>query len=71
MIVWMTVLLGRQLLGETLSVLAKLPIPGPVCGMALLFLGLLVHGGLPHDLQKVAGALLMPAPAHSPASRWA
>ena len=58
MIVWMAVLLGCQLLGEMLSVLAKLPIPGPVCGMALLFLGLLVHGGLPQDLQKVADALL-------------
>jgi len=35
------VLLVLQLLGELLVSLLKLPIPGPVAGMALAFLGLL------------------------------
>jgi putative effector of murein hydrolase LrgA (UPF0299 family) len=35
-----------------------LPVPGPVCGMALLFAGLIVRGGIPADLAAVGDALL-------------
>lgn len=58
-----TLLLGCQLLGEVLVRLADIPVPGPVVGMALLFLGLLVHGHLlkaetPVSVRKTAGGLL-------------
>lgn len=40
MILALTLLLACQLAGEALARLLALPIPGPVIGMALLFLGL-------------------------------
>jgi holin-like protein len=36
-----------QLAGEVLVIATGLPVPGPVVGMALLFAGLLVRGGIP------------------------
>ncbi|MBS1300976.1 CidA/LrgA family protein [Loktanella sp. SALINAS62] len=41
MIQHLTILLAFQLLGEAISRAAGLPLPGPVLGMALLFLALL------------------------------
>ena len=35
-----------------------MPIPGPVIGLAILFVGLLVHGSLPIDLGKAADVLI-------------
>ena len=57
MLGYLTLLLGCQLAGELLVAAAGLPVPGPVCGMALLFVGLLIFG-LPDDLARIAEALL-------------
>ena len=52
------VLLSCQLAGEVLVVATGLPLPGPVIGMALLFTGLLLKGGIPEGLDRMADALL-------------
>ncbi len=57
MIGFLTLLLSCQLAGELAVVATGLPIPGPVCGMALLFVGLLLFG-LPDELAKVSETLL-------------
>jgi putative effector of murein hydrolase LrgA (UPF0299 family) len=54
----LTLILCCQLAGELLVTATGLPIPGPVCGMALMFAGLLVKGGIPEDLASVADTLL-------------
>jgi putative effector of murein hydrolase LrgA (UPF0299 family) len=54
----LTLILCCQLAGELLVTATGLPIPGPVCGMALMFAGLLVKGGIPDDLASVADTLL-------------
>ncbi len=59
MIEWIAVLAACQLAGEILAKAAHLPVPGPVCGMALLFCGLVLHGRLPEGLARVADALLL------------
>ena len=53
-----TLLLCCQLAGELLVTAAGLPVPGPVCGMALLFAGLVIRGGIPDDIAHVADFLL-------------
>ncbi|KAF0224837.1 MAG: hypothetical protein FD176_1019 [Rhodospirillaceae bacterium] len=53
-----TVLLACQLAGETIAKLFALPVPGPVIGMALLFVALVLRRGLPAELDKSAGFLL-------------
>lgn len=58
-----TLLLGCQLLGEVLVRLTGVPIPGPVVGMALLFLGLVIRGLIyrtqaPDSVREGAGAIL-------------
>jgi holin-like protein len=58
MLAHLTVIFGCQLLGELLMSATGLPIPGPVCGMAILFAGLLVRGSIPPDLSLVGSALL-------------
>lgn len=55
---FITVLLVYQLAGEVISKALGLPLPGPVIGMALLFLTLLIRGGLPQRLQATAEGLL-------------
>ena len=52
------ILLSCQLLGEVLVIATGLPLPGPVIGMALLFLGLLVRGSIPAGLDRMADTLL-------------
>ncbi|MGF1621799.1 MAG: CidA/LrgA family protein [Rhodomicrobiaceae bacterium] len=54
----LTLILCCQLAGELLVTATGLPIPGPVCGMALMFAGLLLKGGIPDDLANVADTLL-------------
>lgn len=54
----LTILLLCQLAGELIARVAHLPVPGPVIGMVLLFLGLLVRGGVPAAMQETAGGLL-------------
>lgn len=52
-----TWLLVFQCAGEALVRLAGLPIPGPVAGMALLFVALLLRGKAPGALAAAAGGL--------------
>ncbi len=54
----LTVVLTCQLVGELIVVGTGLPLPGPVVGMALLFLGLVIRGGVPESLGRVATTLL-------------
>jgi holin-like protein len=58
MVGWLTLLLGCQLLGEAISASTQVGIPGPVCGMAMLFFGLILYGRLPEGLNETADALL-------------
>ena len=54
MIAALTLLLVLQLIGEIIARGLDLPIPGPVIGMMLLFLGLVLRGGP----SETAGSLL-------------
>ncbi len=58
----LTLLLVYQLVGEMLVLYFRLPVPGPVIGMLLLFLSLCVRGGLSAklrtDLSGTANSLL-------------
>jgi len=58
MINTLTLLLIYQLVGELLARAFKLPIPGPVIGMALLFLTLLAHGRVSQELRAGTSSLL-------------
>jgi holin-like protein len=58
MLAYLTMIFCCQLLGELVITATGLPVPGPVCGMALLFLGLIVHGSIPDELAAVTSALL-------------
>ena len=58
MLAYLTLIFGCQVLGELLTTAAGLPVPGPVCGMALLFAGLLVRGSIPSELAATGSALL-------------
>ena len=58
MLSWLTAILACQLAGELAVTAIGLPVPGPVCGMMLLFCGLLFKGGIPDGLAKVGDALL-------------
>ncbi|MBL4613727.1 MAG: CidA/LrgA family protein [Magnetovibrio sp.] len=55
---FITWLLVFQLLGEVISKGLDLPLPGPVVGMALLFLALVVRGEVPDGLKDTAAGLL-------------
>ncbi len=55
---FITVLLTYQLVGEVISKGLDLPLPGPVVGMGLLFITLLIRGGLPEGLKKTSQGLL-------------
>ena len=58
MLSFFIVLLVCQLSGEVLVVFTGIPLPGPVLGMLLLFIGLLLRGGIPEDLNKMSDGLL-------------
>ena len=55
---YLTLIFCCQLLGELIVKTLGLPVPGPVCGMVLLLLGLWVHGTLPKALERTADTLL-------------
>lgn len=55
---FITGLLVFQFLGEVISKGFDLPLPGPVVGMALLFLALVVRGEVPDGLKDTANGLL-------------
>ena len=52
------VLIGLQLLGEWLARWLHIPVPGPVLGMLLLFVGLCLRRGVPTALQHGVPAFL-------------
>lgn len=58
MLAYLTLIFACQLAGELAARAFGLPLPGPVLGMALLFLILLARGAAPPDLEKVADGLL-------------
>lgn len=53
-----TLLLVYQLVGEVVALAFKLPVPGPVIGMLLLFLTLLARGSVSDELRNTANGLL-------------
>jgi len=53
-----TLLLVYQLIGEVIALAFKLPVPGPVIGMLLLFLTLLARGSVADGLRNTANGLL-------------
>ncbi len=53
-----TLLLIYQLIGEVLVLATGLPVPGPVLGMILLFLTLLIKGRSSEPLDQASSGLL-------------
>lgn len=58
MLFYLTLIFCCQLFGELVAAASGLPIPGPVIGMALLFVGLVIRGSIPEDLGSASDALL-------------
>ena len=54
----LTLLLACQLVGEVVVAYFTIPIPGPVVGMVLLFIGLCLRRRVPAPLQQTATGLL-------------
>lgn len=54
----LTLILVCQLAGELIVGALALPVPGPVLGMLLLFIILMVLGDVPEQLDKTADGLL-------------
>ena len=55
---FIALLLLCQLVGEVFVVWTGLPIPGPVVGMTLLFVGIALRGSIPPGLEGVVDTLL-------------
>jgi holin-like protein len=55
---WFTLILACQLAGETAVAALGAPLPGPVVGMALLFVFLLLRKGIPDGLARTGDLLL-------------
>lgn len=58
LIIGMCILLGCQFLGEVISRALSLPVPGPVLGMLILLIGLLIRGSVPASLRTMGEGLL-------------
>jgi len=58
MLEYLTFILACQLAGEFIVTSLDIPIPGPVLGMLLLFVFLLIRGQVPQPLAEVADTLL-------------
>lgn len=58
MLASITILLVCQLAGEVIARLSGLPVPGPVVGMLLLFVGLVIRRGVPDTLDRTGTSLL-------------
>lgn len=54
----LTVLLVFQLVGEVISLVFALPVPGPVIGFALLLAALAIRRRVPDDLRTTAAGIL-------------
>lgn len=57
MLGYLTLIFSCQLIGEVIVGTLALPVPGPVVGMVLLFIYLIIRGFVPTDLGEVAGGL--------------
>lgn len=58
MIESLTLLLVCQLAGEVIARASGAPLPGPVIGMAILFIGLMIRGGVPEPLKQTTKSIL-------------
>lgn len=58
MLLWITIIFTCQLAGEAIVAFFGLPMPGPVAGMVILLIGLIIKGSVPDDLGSVADTLL-------------
>ncbi|MDO5102864.1 MAG: CidA/LrgA family protein [Lautropia sp.] len=58
MLAAITILLLYQLIGEVITQAFNLPIPGPVIGMVLLFITLVLRGGPDEKLRETSRTLL-------------
>ncbi|MEL6870579.1 MAG: CidA/LrgA family protein [Pseudomonadota bacterium] len=58
MLAMLTLIFSCQLVGELVVVTFGLTVPGPVLGMLLLFVGLMVRGSTPASLGAAADGLL-------------
>ncbi|MAC79329.1 MAG: murein hydrolase transporter LrgA [Rhodobacteraceae bacterium] len=58
MLGYLTLIFTCQLIGELITHALALPIPGPVIGMVVLFLVLVLRGRVPDGLDKVSATLL-------------
>ena len=54
----LAVLLTCQLVGEVVAQALEIPLPGPVIGLVLLFVVLLIRGGIPEPVERVSAGLL-------------
>lgn len=54
----MSILLCCQLIGESIANLLHLPIPGPVIGMVVLLIGLMLYGRVPDGLRLTCDGLM-------------
>ena len=54
----LTLILACELIGEFAVRTLDIPFPGPVVGMVLLFIFLLIKGSIPQELDNVSAALL-------------
>lgn len=58
LIIGMSILLGCQFFGEVISRTLSLPVPGPVLGMLILLIGLMIRGSVPDSLRTMGEGLL-------------
>jgi len=58
LIMGMSVLLGCQFIGELLVRALSVPVPGPVMGMVVLLIGLMIRGRVPGALRLAGEGLL-------------
>lgn len=55
----LTIILLCQLIGEIIARITRVPVPGPVIGMVILFCGLIAfQRNIPGELETVGGFLL-------------
>lgn len=54
----LTLILSCQLIGELVTRFLGLPVPGPVAGMVILFILLVLKGSVPRQVGTVTDALL-------------
>ena len=54
----LTILLVFQLVGEVISHVLNLPVPGPVIGFMLLLVALIIRGGATEELRTTASGIL-------------